>query len=85
MHENLCKDQAVTCLNFKSSKQFSLSTLNKAGSIILTQQLQQENDPNGTAFNSNKNNSYTARPKSMDITKYFQVSLIEVYIINCFF
>ena len=89
MHENNCKDQVVSCLNFKTMpKQLSLSACSKASIDILSlQELQQQsqsnlkhlpqqsehqNEDNGSFF-LNKNNSYSSRPRSMDITKYFQV------------
>ena len=113
VHENLCKDQVVTCLNFKAMpKQLSLSASSKASLDLITLQhklhqhqhqssqlnlqlpLQQTtidetsctatatatataeapNSASSSTFFLNKiNNSYTNRPRSMDITKYFQV------------
>lgn len=93
VHENNCKDQVVSCLNFKTmSKQLSLSGSSKASLDLLAFQQQQQNqsqlssnqqqqdENNGSFFlNKNNNNSYSNRPRSMDITKYFQVKLILLY------
>jgi hypothetical protein len=90
VHENNCKDQVVSCLNFKTMpKQLSLSGSSKASlDLIAFQQQQQQNqlqipsnqqqqdENNGSFFlNKSNNNSYSSRPRSMDITKYFQVKL----------
>ena len=89
VHETNCKDQLVSCLNFKAMpKQLSLSASSSKTSVDLAtlqqmhqqqQQLneQQHHDDANVASNGsfylNKNNSYSSRPRSMDITKYFQV------------
>jgi hypothetical protein len=97
VHEVNCKEQVMSCLNFKTMpKQLSLSASSKASIDLLTfqqqqqsqfstnqqsQHEQQQQDENNGSFFLNKtnNNSYSNRPRSMDITKYFQVKFLFKY------
>jgi len=96
VHEVNCKEQVMSCLNFKTMpKQLSLSASSKASIDLLTfqqqqqsqfstnqQSHQQQQDENNGSFFLNKtnNNSYSNRPRSMDITKYFQVNFHSKYL-----
>ena len=96
VHEVNCKEQVMSCLNFKTMpKQLSLSASSKASIDLLTfqqqqqsqfstnqqSQQQQQDENNGSFFlNKTNNNSYSNRPRSMDITKYFQVKFLFKYL-----